>query len=72
MTPVDAASPADAGDYRPLSLRGGCIDAIEASDLDRKTAIVRTVARRWFDAAVDAAVSLQRRLADAASGQPSP
>lgn len=45
----DAAVAGDAADYRPRSLRGGCVDAIAASDLDRKTAIVRAVARRWFD-----------------------
>lgn len=49
MTLMDAASPVEPIDYRPQSLRGGCIDAIAARDLDRKTAIVRAVARRWFE-----------------------
>jgi uncharacterized ferritin-like protein (DUF455 family) len=48
VTATDAAVPADPAGYHPRSLRGGCIDAIGESDLDRKTAIVRAVARRWF------------------------
>jgi uncharacterized ferritin-like protein (DUF455 family) len=49
VTRPDAASPVEPGDYRPRSLRGGCIGAIAESDIDRKTVIVRIVARRWFD-----------------------
>jgi uncharacterized ferritin-like protein (DUF455 family) len=45
----DAAAAGEPADYRPRSLRGGCIDAVAERDLDRKTAIVRAVARRWFE-----------------------
>ena len=38
--------------YRPESLRGGCVDAVSAADLDRKTAIVRAVADRWFSRSI--------------------
>ncbi len=40
------------GTYRPESLRGGCVDAVSAADLDRKTAIVRAVAERWFSRSI--------------------
>ncbi len=42
----------DDRDYRPESLRGGCIDAVAAADLDRKTSIVRAVASRWFSRSI--------------------
>ncbi len=38
---------ADLQSYRPISLRGGCIDALSAADLDRKVAITRDVYSRW-------------------------
>lgn len=38
--------------YRPESLRGGCAEAIAAADLDRKTAMVRAVAERWFSRSI--------------------
>jgi uncharacterized ferritin-like protein (DUF455 family) len=60
----DAAAAGEPEDYRPRSLRGGCIDAVAEPDLDRKTAIVRAVARRWFARTISVLSPLDGRPPD--------